>query len=363
MSNTIKQKRGTSNPSATDLVVGELAINTTDGGVFTKTDGGSVVEVGGSSNALVNNSSGYDSLGVGTNALDSETSDFGTNTGIGASALTAVTSGTNNVGVGYQAGNQITTSNRNTLLGNNAGRSAGNDNVYLGYAAGFYNTNIYNVAVGGFAFDASGSASRCVAVGFRALTSATNGSYNTANGAYALEDLTTGSSNVAIGYQAGKDINVASYNTIVGNFAGDSLTGSTGFTLTSARNTLIGYAAGDNISNGYGNIVIGYGADASSNNAFYEITLGSSDINSFRIPGLQSGATDGQVLTFNSTNGDLELADVSATVAGGAIYENSQNISANYSITSGKNAMSAGPITIDSGVTVTVTSGSTWTVV
>ena len=46
MANTIKQKRGTTNPSASDLVVGELAINTTDGGVFTKTDGGTVVEVG-----------------------------------------------------------------------------------------------------------------------------------------------------------------------------------------------------------------------------------------------------------------------------------------------------------------------------
>jgi len=46
MANTIKHKRGTTDPAAGDLVVGELAINTTDGGVFTKTDGGSVVEVG-----------------------------------------------------------------------------------------------------------------------------------------------------------------------------------------------------------------------------------------------------------------------------------------------------------------------------
>ena len=46
MANTIKHKRGTSNPGSSDLVVGELAINTTDGGLFTKTDGGSVVEIG-----------------------------------------------------------------------------------------------------------------------------------------------------------------------------------------------------------------------------------------------------------------------------------------------------------------------------
>ena len=45
---TIKHKRGTSNPSTSNVAVGELAINTTDGGLFTQTDGGSVVEIGGS---------------------------------------------------------------------------------------------------------------------------------------------------------------------------------------------------------------------------------------------------------------------------------------------------------------------------
>lgn len=43
-------------------------------------------------------------------------------------------------------------------------------------------------------------------------------------------------------------------------------------------------------------------------------------------------------------------------------YENSQTISANYTITSGKNAMSTSPVTINGGVTVTVPSGSRWVV-
>jgi hypothetical protein len=34
-----------------------------------------------------------------------------------------------------------------------------------------------------------------------------------------------------------------------------------------------------------------------------------------------------------------------------------------YSITAGKNAVSAGPITINSGVTVTIPSNSTWVIV
>ena len=44
-------------------------------------------------------------------------------------------------------------------------------------------------------------------------------------------------------------------------------------------------------------------------------------------------------------------------------YENSTNVTQNYSITSGKNAMSAGPITLDASVVVTIPAGSVWTVV
>ena len=44
-------------------------------------------------------------------------------------------------------------------------------------------------------------------------------------------------------------------------------------------------------------------------------------------------------------------------------YENDQEVTANYEITTGKNAMSAGPIGIATGVTVTIPSGSTWTIV
>jgi hypothetical protein len=38
-------------------------------------------------------------------------------------------------------------------------------------------------------------------------------------------------------------------------------------------------------------------------------------------------------------------------------------VNTNYTISTSKNAMSAGPITVASGVSVTVPSGSTWTIV
>jgi len=44
-------------------------------------------------------------------------------------------------------------------------------------------------------------------------------------------------------------------------------------------------------------------------------------------------------------------------------YENDQTVNTNYTITAGKNAVTAGPVSVASGITVTVPSGSTWTVV
>jgi hypothetical protein len=43
-------------------------------------------------------------------------------------------------------------------------------------------------------------------------------------------------------------------------------------------------------------------------------------------------------------------------------FENDQTITASYTITEGKNAMSTGPVEIDDGVVVTVPTGSRWVV-
>ena len=61
--------------------------------------------------------------------------------------------------------------------------------------------------------------------------------------------------------------------------------------------------------------------------------------------------------------GGSDVMEMNATAfSGGAIYENADDIAANYSITAGKNAMSVGPMTIASGVTVTVPSGQRWVI-
>lgn len=58
---------------------------------------------------------------------------------------------------------------------------------------------------------------------------------------------------------------------------------------------------------------------------------------------------------------------ISAGATGGlgnqVFYENDQTVTVDYTITTNKNAMSAGPITIATGVTVTVPTDSTWVIV
>lgn len=44
-------------------------------------------------------------------------------------------------------------------------------------------------------------------------------------------------------------------------------------------------------------------------------------------------------------------------------FENMQTVTTSYTISTNYNAMSAGPVTINSGATVTVPSGATWVVV
>lgn len=63
---------------------------------------------------------------------------------------------------------------------------------------------------------------------------------------------------------------------------------------------------------------------------------------------------------FKPSTGELS---VKAPRASNGIVVNSATISENYTIATGDNGMSAGPVAVNSGVTVTVSSGSVWTVV
>ena len=82
----------------------------------------------------------------------------------------------------------------------------------------------------------------------------------------------------------------------------------------------------------------------------------------------RTGSPIAGALRFNSTDVSFEGYDGTewGSIGGGAedgvFYENEQAVSSNYTIVSTKNAMTAGPITINDGVTVTIETGGRWVV-
>lgn len=88
--------------------------------------------------------------------------------------------------------------------------------------------------------------------------------------------------------------------------------------------------------------------------------------------GERDGSPSAGYLRFNTTLTKPEVYSGTAwgSVGGGAtgggsdeiFIENGQTVTTNYTITTSKNAMSAGPLVINNGITVTVPSGSVWIV-
>ena len=74
-------------------------------------------------------------------------------------------------------------------------------------------------------------------------------------------------------------------------------------------------------------------------------------------------SNSGKYLTTNGSAASWAVLDTDANTTTKGLYEHEHTIDADYSITSGNNAMSAGPITISSGYSVTVPTGSTWVIV
>jgi hypothetical protein len=89
--------------------------------------------------------------------------------------------------------------------------------------------------------------------------------------------------------------------------------------------------------------------------------------------GQRPGSPNSGMIRFNTTLTQFEGYNGSAwaSVGGGAtgagsdtiFFENGQTVTTDYTITTSKNAVTAGPITINSSVTVTIPSGSSWVVV
>ena len=135
------------------------------------------------------------------------------------SALTDNTTGINNTATGILAMTANRTGNRNTGTGAGAlyTNRTGDDNTAIGDTALYSNvTGISNTAAGAGALW-SNNASDNTAIGYTAMNQNTLGASNTALGYSALWGNTTGTNNIAIGAFAGNDLTDGDSNIMIGH--------------------------------------------------------------------------------------------------------------------------------------------------
>ena len=154
------------------------------------------------------------------------------NTGVGLAALDAITSGDSNTAVGNGAMGAQTTGSQNVAVGSSA---------MLVSASGQY-----NVSLGHQTMLAATSGNNNVAIGENSLLRATSPGNNVAVGCGALlAALDSASGNVALGFQAGNNITTGDGNVVIGNADVSSATGDNQLSISSGADGSVVWMTGD----------------------------------------------------------------------------------------------------------------------
>jgi hypothetical protein len=137
-------------------------------------------------------------------------------------------------------------------------------------------------------------------------------------------------------------------------------TGTTAVTLAGAVTGFQTFAA-------IGNANITYYTIAGQGTSEWEVGIGTYTASGTTLSRdtVLASSNSGSLVNFSAGTKDVfcDYPAGRAVIGGMGYIENAATISVSSTINTGNNAISGGPVTVDSGVTVTVPSGSTWTVV
>jgi hypothetical protein len=295
-----------------------------------------------------------------TNAETAATNAASSASSASTSASNASTSATNAASSASSASSSASTATTQATNASNSASAAATSATNASNSASAASTSETNAASSASAASTSAS---------NASTSATNAS-NSASAASTSATNAASSATAAQTAQAAAEAALDSFtDTYLGAFSSDP-------TLDNDGNAL---SAGDLYFNTVSNRLKVYSGSAwgfvSVDPAV--VVEKTSNTGSGKLPVGTTAERDGSpaagFLRFNSTLGKPEIYNGSAwgSVGGGAtgggsdavFIENDQTVTTNYTISAGKNAGTFGPITINGGVTVTVPSGSVWSIV
>jgi hypothetical protein len=224
-------------------------------------------------------------IGRGTGQLAS-------NTAVGSSALSAITSGTGNTAIGVNALKSATVGVDNVALGKDAlqANTTGSNNVGIGVVSGANNTS---------------------------------GGYNVSIGKESLQRNLSGSTNVAVGPATIDQITTGNNNTVLGGFAGRYFgAGDSNFLTTMNNGILIGYNTRPSANSSSNEIVIGTDAIGGGNNT---LTIGNTNTLTGRIFG---------ALSLPSTTSSTSSTTGALIVSGGVGVAKELNIGSTTTSTS-----------------------------
>ena len=131
--------------------------------------------------------------------------------------------------------------------------------------------------------------------------------------------------------------------------------------------TLLGASTGYQSFSAVGNANSTYYTIAGQSSSEWEVGIGTytSSGTTLSRDTVLASSNSGSLVTFSAGTKDVFVTYPSerAIIGGQGYIENANTVTVSSTINTGSNAISAGPVSINSGITVTVPTGSVWTVV